>query len=899
MSVVRCITRLVFSSIFSYIISHYHYKYEDKLLLQAFMTWDFHSFIPVIVQIVSGLVAFIALWTACSTCLNRVCFAVPILLLPITASIYEFFKCSEILHYFLYDQTTCRALESTFSYHRILVGCLLWLSSVITANHIWIKIPSSASFSLLERDIWNYPGFDCLFVGQSFSFNRSRETLKQIVKSKSGKVIHILITVYRETEEEIMTSLNAAQRLTSEQTNKSKHEYIIHFVWDNAFDPKLNTSLVPLESLLRQYSDITETEKCYYGEVISGNLRKNKIKFYLHKKNCSAVRQRKRWSQIILLEYLLCNLKCDVEREFLLMLDCDTDFTREAIDSMVAVMRDKRIGAVCGKIEPSGSSMFNPIVWFQKFEYASAHWLQKSAEHIFGTVLCSPGCFSLFKIQALVSSFNAYGNITPGKSPIEEYARITKEPFELLMYDLGEDRMLSTILIKNGWTILYESTAVAQTHCPESFDVLFVQRRRWISSTLANTMHIISVSKEICSSNPTVSLFYVIYTASLFLISLITPAFVVIVTFGGLAAAFPEHAALAYTIAIGFPTIFIIICMLFPTSPTRPANLKLQLRAAKILSNLYILLIFVVVVGVSLQLTAHQAKTSKYPEFIYLGSLASFYVIGAILHGDLPILGYGLAYLIFLPMMYLILFIFAIANMHDYSWGTREEEEGGKTIKGAIKLFFEDLKTCCTDDTNGNTKIPSTPRIPNASTENVNVPDKKGMEPTIAIIPPDRNCISSDSGPGSKKEEENPQSKQIQIGTKLSKAASEKDDKQAIMKLESELISLRNVVSWSFLLINTGCLILVFLLDKFIKKLSLLEGVNSALLLILIIGGSTTAIQFLGMLNYWWNSIQKKISKTKMTGTCLTEIGTENLREPLGSTVVAEKKITDKYCWML
>ncbi|MEQ2178609.1 hypothetical protein GOODEAATRI_015850 [Goodea atripinnis] len=35
-----------------------------------------------------------------------------------------------------------------------------------------------------------------------------------------------------------------------------------------------------------------------------------------------------------------------------------------------------------------------PAVWFQKFEYAVSHWLQKTAEHVFGSVLCSPGCFT-------------------------------------------------------------------------------------------------------------------------------------------------------------------------------------------------------------------------------------------------------------------------------------------------------------------------------------------------------------------------------------------------------------------------------------------------------------------------------------------------------------------------
>lgn len=47
-------------------------------------------------------------------------------------------------------------------------------------------------------------------------------------------------------------------------------------------------------------------------------------------------------------------------------------------------------------------SLAGPIVWFQKFEYAISHWLHKTAEHVFGCVLCSPGCFSLFRAAALM-----------------------------------------------------------------------------------------------------------------------------------------------------------------------------------------------------------------------------------------------------------------------------------------------------------------------------------------------------------------------------------------------------------------------------------------------------------------------------------------------------------------
>lgn len=68
---------------------------------------------------------------------------------------------------------------------------------------------------------------------------------------------------------------------------------------------------------------------------------------------------------------------------------------------------DKRYGILINdKVKPENFSYIQnvgPVVWYQKFEYAVSHWLQKATEHVYGCVLCSPGCFSLFRASALMS----------------------------------------------------------------------------------------------------------------------------------------------------------------------------------------------------------------------------------------------------------------------------------------------------------------------------------------------------------------------------------------------------------------------------------------------------------------------------------------------------------------
>ena len=90
------------------------------------------------------------------------------------------------------------------------------------------------------------------------------------------------------------------------------------------------------------------------------------------------------------------------QNTYLLALDGDMSFKPEAVIKLVQLMRqNSKLGACCGRIHPTGQGF---IQWYQKFEYAICHWLQKSTEHVMGGVLCSPGCFSLYRGRAIMDN---------------------------------------------------------------------------------------------------------------------------------------------------------------------------------------------------------------------------------------------------------------------------------------------------------------------------------------------------------------------------------------------------------------------------------------------------------------------------------------------------------------
>ena len=77
---------------------------------------------------------------------------------------------------------------------------------------------------------------------------------------------------------------------------------------------------------------------------------------------------------------------------------------------------------------------------------------------------------------------------------IEEYAEpIVDTLHKKNLFSLGEDRYLTTLLLKHFPTFRSKFTpdAVAHTIAPESWRVLFSQRRRWINSTVHNLCELV------------------------------------------------------------------------------------------------------------------------------------------------------------------------------------------------------------------------------------------------------------------------------------------------------------------------------------------------------------------------------------------------------------------------
>ena len=108
---------------------------------------------------------------------------------------------------------------------------------------------------------------------------------------------------------------------------------------------------------------------------------------------------------------------------YILTTDADVKFHPEDVSALMDFMsRDPSVGAVCGRTKPKGTG---PIAWYQIFDYAIDHWLMKAAEHVLGSVISSPGCFSLYRCRAI-------------EDILPHYASSVGSAVEFLRKDMGK-----------------------------------------------------------------------------------------------------------------------------------------------------------------------------------------------------------------------------------------------------------------------------------------------------------------------------------------------------------------------------------------------------------------------------------------------------------------------------
>ncbi|XP_054865005.1 chitin synthase 1 isoform X2 [Amphiprion ocellaris] len=646
----------------------------------------------------------------------------PMALLEVTNSICQ----TSLNSYYLQWPFSMLALE----------GVCMWSGFVTCTYYVWkIKVQRIERTSqLFVRRL-----YESVFIDQSLLLNTKMKVARAKNQASHDEiqdcVIYLCATMWHETYDEMLKILTSMFRLDRYRGDpKEEHSDYFNFECHIYVDDAFTGEDVPERRLVNSYvedlihvvvevyrvftnkepDDVSIIETPYGGRLMlvmpEGNM------LYIHLKDKRRIRNKKRWSQIMYLYYLLgwkgyivknpqkISSQIDTRRSslisvdgeiflpqfendnkrkfisddntYILALDGDTDFHPKAVILLVDRLRMyDNVGAACGRIHPTG---MGPMVWYQKFEYAVGHWLQKTAEHVFGSVLCSPGCFSLFRGSALMDD-----------SVLKRYTTTSTRASEYVQYDQGEDRWLCTLLLQQGWRVEYNAASDAYTNSPQEFKEFYNQRRRWGPSTLANTLDLLHSGAETVKRNTSISRLYIFYQMFTVGSSILGPASVTLMVAGAFQFVFKIAGTLSIIIASIPPVLYFIVCFV-----AKPNN---QITIAAIMSVLYAFLMTASFFSIIGDMVVQ--GTFLTPTGVFLVSMAIMYLVTALLHPqEFTMLIYGLMYFICIPSGYLLLTIYSLVNMNIVTWGTRESNKTEGEVKKQHNLLCDrNCRICCWD----------------------------------------------------------------------------------------------------------------------------------------------------------------------------------------------------------
>jgi hyaluronan synthase len=158
--------------------------------------------------------------------------------------------------------------------------------------------------------------------------------------------------------------------------------------------------------------------------------------------------------------------------------DSDSIVKKDTLRNLVSpIVIDKNCGAVAGNIQVLNNKktllpkMLN-VSFVMSFEF------KRSAESSLNSVLCTPGALAAYRSTAVFACLPEW----------------IDQKFMGKSSDIGEDRALTNMILKQGYSVLFQKNAYAYTNVPEDYIGLYKMFIRWDRS---NVRENIAMSKYV------------------------------------------------------------------------------------------------------------------------------------------------------------------------------------------------------------------------------------------------------------------------------------------------------------------------------------------------------------------------------------------------------------------
>jgi len=158
--------------------------------------------------------------------------------------------------------------------------------------------------------------------------------------------------------------------------------------------------------------------------------------------------------------------------EIIVTADTDSRIEKGAIKNLVLpLIKDRRTGAVAGRVEVLNEKD-NFLTRMLAIRYSISFNFGRAYQSVYGAVFCCPGALAAYRKEVLLKFIHKWVNQSFLNTPCT----------------YGEDRALTTEILKAGYLTRFQSNAVVLTKVPSTFMQMNRMYLRWTRSYIRESM---------------------------------------------------------------------------------------------------------------------------------------------------------------------------------------------------------------------------------------------------------------------------------------------------------------------------------------------------------------------------------------------------------------------------
>jgi hyaluronan synthase len=158
--------------------------------------------------------------------------------------------------------------------------------------------------------------------------------------------------------------------------------------------------------------------------------------------------------------------------EILVTVDTDSKIGRTAIRNIVVpIMKDEKTGSVGGRVAVLNEKE-NFLTRMLSIKYSISFNFGRAYQSMYGAVFCCPGALTAYRKSVLQQFMREWAN----------------QKFMDIPCTYGEDRALTTMILKAGYMTRFQSNAVVYTKVPSKFSKMIKMYLRWTRSYIRESV---------------------------------------------------------------------------------------------------------------------------------------------------------------------------------------------------------------------------------------------------------------------------------------------------------------------------------------------------------------------------------------------------------------------------